>query len=132
MNVLKKKYLVLTAVLCLSAMVFAGCGNNKDDNGASASPDAQETMAPEETDDAMRDGEDALDDTGDAAKDALDDAGDAARDAVDGAGDAVRDAGDAAGDVLNDATDDTDGALDQGEKDNATDTNNSETSGKNR
>lgn len=128
-KVLKKKYLLLTAVLCFSMMMFAGCGNNKDDKDANAtgSPAAEESMSPDandsSTDNPDRDGENALDEAGDATRDAVDDAGDAVRDAVDDAGNA-----------MDNATDNGNGTVDDtaGEKDNATDTNNSETSGKNR
>lgn len=133
-KVLKKKYLLLTAVLSFSMMAFVGCGNrNNKDANATTSPAAEESMTPEATDntthDPNRDGGNALDETGDAARDAVDDTGDAVRDAVDDGGNAINDAADDAGDVLN-GNDNT--GDDNTGNDNATDNNNSVTSGKKR
>lgn len=85
-NDLKKKYVLLAALCCLSLMVFVGCGN-RDDAGkdSTASPSVEET-----TDSPDPTGSDALDD----AKNGVDDVIDGAEDAVDDAADGVRDAAD--------------------------------------
>lgn len=74
---LKKKYLLLAAVICLSMPVFTGCGNKTNDNGnqASASPSADDGL--------MNDVEDGVDDAVDGAQDAVDDVIDGTEDAVD-------------------------------------------------
>ena len=80
-SILKKKYYLLAALLCLSLFVFAGCGKkDNNDNAASESP--------QQTD---KDG-DLMDDVGDGVDDAVNDAGDVINDAVDGTEDAVDDA----------------------------------------
>lgn len=85
-NDLKKKYVLLAVLCCLSLMVFVGCGNKADNNNDSTvSPSVEET-----TDSPDPTGSDALDD----AKNGVDDVIDGAEDAVDDAADGIKDAAD--------------------------------------
>lgn len=82
-NDVRKKHLVLTALLCLSAMAFAGCGQ-KDNNagtGASSGPEATDGNIVDDIEDGV---DDAVDDTKDVIDDAVDDAGDMVNDATGG------------------------------------------------
>ena len=88
-SILKKKYYLLAALLCLSLFVFAGCGKkDNNDNAASESPATESSADPQQTD---KDG-DLMEDVGDGIDDAVNDAGDVINDAVDGTEDAVDDA----------------------------------------
>ena len=70
-SILKKKYYLLAALLCLSLFVFAGCGKkDNNDNAASESPATESSADPQQTD---KDG-DLMDDVGDGVEDAVDDA----------------------------------------------------------
>ena len=81
-SILKKKYYLLAALLCLSLFVFAGCGKkDNNDNAASESPATESSADPQQTDK-----------DGDLMDDAVNDAGDVINDAVDGTEDAVDDA----------------------------------------
>ena len=81
-SILKKKYYLLAALLCLSLFVFAGCGKkDNNDNAASESPATESSADPQQTD---KDG-DLMDDVGDGVDDAVNDAGDVINDAVDDA-----------------------------------------------
>lgn len=98
-NVLKKKFLVLAAVLTLSMVVFTGCGSDTNNSVT----DSETTEMP---------GNDDARDGGNAVDDAVDGAGDAVKDAVDGAGDAVKDVTDGAENAVDDAVDGTEKAVD--------------------
>ncbi len=94
---MRKRALVLGAVLALSAMTFVGCGSNDMNNSTTD----QESSSP-----AVNDG------TGDQPQASDDgsitnDLENGADDVIDGAGDALRDAGDAAGDAVDDLDGDT-------------------------
>ena len=61
-SILKKKYYLLAALLCLSLFVFAGCGKkDNNDNAASESPATESSADPQQTD---KD-DDLMDDVGD-------------------------------------------------------------------
>lgn len=89
---LKKKYLLLTAALCLSVAAFTGCGNKDTDTNPDGqvtdNPDAagNETSSPDRTDDSLMDDvEDGVDDVIDDTEDAVDDAVNDTEDAIDDA-----------------------------------------------
>lgn len=79
---LKKKYLLLTAALCLSVAAFTGCGNKDTDTNTDGqvtdNPDAageDATSSPDETDNSLMDDvENGVDDVIDGTEDAVDDA----------------------------------------------------------
>ena len=64
---LKKKYLVLAAVACLSISVFTGCGNKANDGADQA------TSSPSADDGVMDDVENGVDDAVNGTEDAVDD-----------------------------------------------------------
>ncbi|MCH5267357.1 MAG: hypothetical protein J1E62_03345 [Lachnospiraceae bacterium] len=105
---MKKKILVLAAVLTLSMAVFTGCGSDTNnavtDSGAREMPN--ETELPDNADDG------AVKDAGDAVNDAVDGAGDAVKDATDGAGDAIKDITDGAEDAVDDTVNGAEKAVD--------------------
>ena len=81
-NDLRKKHLLLTALLCLSAMAFAGCGTKDDaDNAASATPGATDGNVVDDIKDGV---DDAVNDTENAIDDAVNDAEDMVNDATSG------------------------------------------------
>ena len=81
-NDVRKKHLVLTALLCLSTMAFAGCGQKDNaDNAASSGPEATDGNMMQDIEDGV---DDAVNDTKDAIDDAVDDAGDMVNDATGG------------------------------------------------
>lgn len=96
---MRKKALVLSAVLALSAMTFVGCGNQDNNNSTTD----QESTAPDTTDDTGIGNDSAASPAGNDNGGAMDDLEDGAEDAIDGAGDAV-----------DDAVDDLDGSDDAG------------------
>lgn len=92
-NDLRKKHLVLTALLCLSAMAFAGCGQKDNaDNAASSTPGpgASDDNVVNDIEDGV---DDAVNDTKDVIDDAVDDAGDMVNDATGGNDDNPSDTG---------------------------------------
>lgn len=99
-NDLKKKILVLVAVLTMSMAVFTGCGT--DTNNAVTDSGATEIPGDDN----------AAKDAGDAVDDAVDGAGDAVKDAADGAGDAVKDVTDGAENAVDDTVDGAENAVD--------------------
>ncbi|MCI8770705.1 MAG: hypothetical protein HFH73_06075 [Lachnospiraceae bacterium] len=74
---MKKKYLVLAAVACLSISVFTGCGNKANDGADQA------TSSPSADDGVMDDVENGVDDAVNGTEDAVDDVIDGTEDAVD-------------------------------------------------
>lgn len=84
-SILKKKYYVLTALLCLSMMTFVGCGN-KDDKNTTDSPASETSADPDDGNDSvLDDAEDGIDDAVNDTEDAVDDATDDTEGAVDDA-----------------------------------------------
>lgn len=114
---MRKKALVLGAVLALSAMTFVGCGSNDMNNSTTD----QESASPA-ADNGTNDQPQASDNGS-----ITDDLEDGADDVIDGAGDALEDAGDAAGDAIDDLDGDT-----TDNRNDSTDTNNNGTGNKKR
>ena len=79
---LKKKHLLLTVALCLSAAAFTGCGNKDTDTNMGG----QVTDNPDATDNSLMDDmENGVDDVIDGTEDAVDDAVNGTEDAIDDA-----------------------------------------------
>ena len=99
---MRKKALILGAVLALSAMTFAGCGNQDANNSTTD----QEAVSPDTTDN-----------TGNGQDNGTGTNGDDNGGVVDDLEKGAKDAGDAVGDAVDDAVDDLDGnATDNGTK----------------
>lgn len=110
-KVLRKKILVLAAVLTFSLGLMTGCGAKDSNNSATSPSESADTVeeTPDVTDlpEATASDDNVLDDTVDGAGNMLDDAGDVVKDAGDTVNDAVDDTVNGARDAVDDATDNT-------------------------
>ena len=113
-DIVRKKFFALAAVLTLSMTLLVGCGSDTNNSATSPTEDAVESGVPTETELPDNSDNGSTNDQGDrnTGDDAKDDAGNAVDDAVDGAGDAVKDATDGAKNAVDDAVDGTECAVD--------------------